>query len=113
MFVQISQPDGQDLGVADGDMVEVISRRGKMRGRARLGDIEPGNIFIPFHFGDWDRPGENRAANELTISGWDPVSKQPHFKYAAVKVVKIRKEANHEQSADLSRPGSGERAGTR
>ena len=29
-------------------------------------------------------PADARAANELTITGWDPVSKQPHFKFAAV-----------------------------
>jgi len=40
---------------------------------------------MPFHYGDWDEPGRRAAANRLTISGWDPVSKQPHFKYAAVR----------------------------
>src|SRR5207248_11488803 len=33
------------------------------------------------------------AANELTLYGWDAVSKQPHFKYAAVKMEKIAKPA--------------------
>ena len=30
-----------------------------------------------------------RAANELTRTSWDPVSKQPHFKVAAVRLVKV------------------------
>ena len=30
-----------------------------------------------------------RAANELTISDWDPVSKQPLFKLAAVRIRKL------------------------
>jgi hypothetical protein len=30
-----------------------------------------------------------RAANELTITGWDPISKQPHFKFAAVRIDKV------------------------
>ena len=34
--------------------------------------------------------GRPRAANELTLTAWDPVSKQPHFKYAAVRVSKVQ-----------------------
>jgi hypothetical protein len=47
-------------------------------------------VFAPFHYGYWDTSdGEHlRAANELTITAWDPVSKQPLFKVAAVRVVK-------------------------
>jgi hypothetical protein len=30
--------------------------------------------------------GAGRAANELTITAWDPVSKQPLFKTAACRV---------------------------
>jgi predicted molibdopterin-dependent oxidoreductase YjgC len=33
--------------------------------------------------------GHSRAANELTVTEWDPVSKQPVYKVAAVKVEKI------------------------
>ncbi len=89
VFVQIAQEDADRLGVREGDEVEVASRRGTVRGAAKIGNIAPGNIFIPFHYGYWDKSdGNHRAANELTISGWDPVSKQPHFKYAAVQVRK-------------------------
>ena len=51
-----------------------------------------GVVFVPFHYGDWDREdGEGpRAANELTRTSWDPVSKQPQFKVAAVRVRKLR-----------------------
>jgi ferredoxin-nitrate reductase len=37
-------------------------------------------------------PGEDgrpRAANELTITEWDPASKQPLYKVGAVRVAKI------------------------
>ena len=30
-----------------------------------------------------------RAANELTITDWDPVSKQPIFKTSAVRIAKL------------------------
>jgi ferredoxin-nitrate reductase len=46
-------------------------------------------VFVPFHYGYWDRgPGAEhvRAANELTLTSWDPVSKQPLFKVAAVRI---------------------------
>ena len=71
------------------DMVEVVSRRGRVQELAQIGDIEPGLVFIPFHYGYWDKSDRPRAANELTISEWDPVSKQPHFKYAAVYIRKV------------------------
>jgi len=85
-FVQISEPDATELGISDDDPVEVTSRRGSAFCLARVGGIEPGTVFMPFHFGSWDRPGGHQAANELTITGWDPVSKQPYLKFAAVRV---------------------------
>jgi ferredoxin-nitrate reductase len=46
-------------------------------------------VFVPFHYGYWDDPARARAANELTITSWDPVSKQPYFKFAAVRIRKV------------------------
>jgi anaerobic selenocysteine-containing dehydrogenase len=86
----------------------VVSRRGKTRARARIGEIEPGHVFVPFHFGDWDKSNSGSAANELTVTGWDPVSKQPHFKYAAVKLVKVAKERD-ENTHRMPRAGASER----
>lgn len=88
-FVQISEQDAKQYGITDGDRVEVVSRRGRVVEQAKVGDIEPGVVFIPFHYGYWDHPERPRAANELTITEWDPVSKQPHFKYAAVRIQKV------------------------
>jgi ferredoxin-nitrate reductase len=85
-FIQISEEDAVRLGVKNGDLLEVESRRGKVAAPARVGEIIPGHLFIPFHYGYFDNPGLSRAANELTIAEWDPVSKQPHFKYAAVRL---------------------------
>lgn len=87
-YVQISEEDAATYGITDGDMIEVESRRGKVTEPAKVGGIEPGLVFIPFHYGYWDDDSRKRAANELTLSEWDPVSKQPHFKYAAVKISK-------------------------
>ena len=88
-FAQISFEDAKENDISEGELVEVSSRRGAVQVRARLGDIEPGCVFLPFHFGKTDRENESQAANELTITAWDPVSKQPHFKFGAVKIRKI------------------------
>ena len=111
VFVQVSEADAQDHGISGGDLVEVVSRRGKIKARARVGDIEPGHVFIPFHFGYWDGKADS-AANELTITGWDAVSKQPHFKYAAVKLARVKK-GSDEDTAVLSGNGARERAAAR
>jgi anaerobic selenocysteine-containing dehydrogenase len=63
----------------------------------RIAGIRRGVVFVPFHYGYWDtdhpsgpRDGEATAANEMTITDWDPVSKQPLFKLAAVRVEAAR-----------------------
>jgi anaerobic selenocysteine-containing dehydrogenase len=91
VFVEINEVDAQALGVRNGDLVRVESRRGKIEGAVRIGNILPGHVFVPFHYGYWDNDVNeySRAANELTVTEWDPVSKQPHFKFAAVSVTKI------------------------
>jgi hypothetical protein len=62
-----------------------------------LSGIREGVVFAPFHYGYWDERDDgassdrpNRAANELTITDWDPVSKQPVLKVAAVRVGALR-----------------------
>jgi predicted molibdopterin-dependent oxidoreductase YjgC len=60
-----------------------------VRARARISGIRPGVVFVPFHYGYWDSEREGRAANELTITQWDPASKQPLFKTAAARVTKV------------------------
>ena len=89
-FVEVQRGDAERLGIEEGDVVEVKTRRGSVRVPARLTGIEPGVLFIPFHYGSWDDPEMRTAANELTISGWDPVSKQPTFKYAAASLRRVR-----------------------
>lgn len=95
MWVEMSAPDAEGLGIREGDIVRVESRRGQIEAPVRVSAIKPGLVFAPFHYGYWDEPegsgpdGRPRAANELTIPEWDPVSKQPYFKFAAVRVTRI------------------------
>ncbi|HEX8040894.1 MAG TPA: nitrate reductase [Chryseosolibacter sp.] len=89
VFIQISEEDSRELDIHEGDMIKVESKQGRVQGPARIGDIAPGLVFIPFHYGYWDTD-ENRftAANEVTKTSWDAVSKQPHFKYTPVRLSK-------------------------
>jgi ferredoxin-nitrate reductase len=103
VWVELSAADGERLGVGEGDLVRVESARGRLEAKARITGIRAGVVFAPFHYGYWDQPdgadrdsrsgagpdGRPRAANELTITDWDPVSKQPLVKIAAVRVQKI------------------------
>jgi anaerobic selenocysteine-containing dehydrogenase len=92
--VELAPADATSLGIGEGDVVSVESPRGAIEGRARLTGIRPGVVFVPFHYGSWARSGEAeaeaaRAGNELTIVAWDPVSKQPLFKTASVRVERV------------------------
>ncbi|MEU5784546.1 molybdopterin oxidoreductase family protein [Micromonospora lupini] len=92
VWVELNPADAERLGIAEGDLVGVSSARGGIQARARLCGIRPGVVFLPFHYGYFDQdPADRtpRAANELTITAWDPVSKQPLFKVAAVAVTKL------------------------
>ena len=83
-WAELSAEDASRVGVGDGEDVVVESSRGRIRVPLRVSDIRPGAVFVPFHYGDVDGPGE--AANDLTLTAWDPVSKQPLFKDCAVRV---------------------------
>jgi len=91
VWAELSAPDAEELGIADGDMVRIESARGAIEAPARVNGIRKGVVFVPFHYGYWDTDSTEhaRAANELTITAWDPVSKQPLFKLAAVSVRKV------------------------
>jgi ferredoxin-nitrate reductase len=93
VWIELSPVDAHELDVAEGDIVRLESARGRIEGRARVSSLRPGVVFVPFHYGDWDLLDEgkrgHRTANELTITYWDPVSKQPMFKLAAVRATKV------------------------
>jgi anaerobic selenocysteine-containing dehydrogenase len=100
-FLEISDVDAAVLGIGDGDEVEVRSRRGHVIVPARLGGVEPGVVFLPFHYGDDGTDDAPTAANRLTISGWDAVSKQPHFKYGAVAIARARTAGHRTSGSDV------------
>ena len=92
-WVELSGADADRLGLREGDVVEVVTPRGSVTAPCRITGIRNGVLFVPFHYGYWDTDGaddHHRAANELTLTDWDPCSKQPIFKTAAALLQRIR-----------------------
>ena len=70
------------LGVNEGDLITVESRRGKIDVYIRRDDgLQLNQIYIPFCYVE-------SAANLLTNAALDPDAKIPEFKFCAVKVKK-------------------------
>ncbi|MEW1979503.1 nitrate reductase [Citricoccus sp. NPDC079358] len=95
VWVELCARDAAAWGIGEGDLTEVTTPRGSVKAQARITGIRPGVLFLPFHYGYWDTgggygPGDGgRAANELTITDWDPASKQPIFKTAAAQIRRV------------------------
>jgi formate dehydrogenase major subunit len=72
----------EQLGIAPGDVVTLVSRRGRISLYARADDGMPrGAWFVPFCYYE-------AAANMLTNPVLDPFGKIPEFKYCAIQVAK-------------------------
>ncbi|MGW2595570.1 molybdopterin-dependent oxidoreductase [Streptomyces sp. NPDC001515] len=86
-FVEVHPEDAARLGIAEGDPVEIASRRGRAVLPAVLTDrVRPGCCFAPFHWNDLF--GEYRCVNAVTDDAVDPISFQPGFKVCAVTLAK-------------------------
>ncbi len=84
-LVEINPVDASTLGVANGDMVKVTSRRGEVVAKAKVTGASPvGVISMDFHFAE-------SPTNVLTSPALDPVSKMPELKVCAVRVEKSGK----------------------
>jgi anaerobic selenocysteine-containing dehydrogenase len=113
VWAELSVADAERLGAREGDLLEISTPRGSVQARLRVSGIRDGVVFVPFHYGYWDTSGHapdgpGRAANELTITDWDPASKQPIFKTAAAAV---RKAADGDGTASAA-PTTGAAAPT-
>lgn len=82
-FVEINPKDANSLGIIDGEIVRVSTRRGSIDIPAYVTRKVPDmTVFIPFHFREC-------AANVLTNPALDPVAKIPEYKVCACKVEQI------------------------
>jgi nitrate reductase (cytochrome) len=81
-YCEMNRADARAIGVANGDVVVVESRRGSLElpvwidGR---GQPPAGTVFVPFF-------DETLAINLATLDAHDPLSKQPDYKKCAVRV---------------------------
>lgn len=80
-WVEINPADAGRLGVRSGDRVRVASRRGVVDDLlVRVTEIvREGEVFVPFHY-------DERCANRLTVDEFDPISREPNYKQAAVRI---------------------------
>lgn len=82
-LLEIHPEDAKAL--PEGSLARIISRRGAVIARVRHTTAQlPGTLFLPMHFGSRFAP--QGMANVLTLPALDPLSKQPEFKHAAVRV---------------------------
>jgi assimilatory nitrate reductase catalytic subunit len=79
-FVEMHPQAARDMGVREGAMVRLTTRRGQMSLKVRLSpDIRMDTLFVPFHWGG------ALAANLLTNTALDPIARIPEFKVCAVR----------------------------
>ncbi|MDR1043784.1 MAG: formate dehydrogenase subunit alpha [Candidatus Adiutrix sp.] len=98
-WVEMSPRDCRTLGVSDGDLVKIISKRGAVISRCKMTErVKTGAVYMTYQW--WVG-----ACNELTISCLDPTSRTPEYKYCAAKIEKIddQKWAWHEVDTVYSR----------
>ncbi len=84
-YVEVHADDARELGVADGETVRLVSRRGTLTLPARIDHrAQPprGQVFVPFF-------DESLLVNELTLDAYCPISAQPDYKKCAVRVERV------------------------
>jgi formate dehydrogenase alpha subunit len=82
-LLKINPADAVSLGIVDGEIVRVTSRRGEVTVKTKVTGIIPvGITSMTFHF-------RETPTNELTNCAIDPVAKIPETKVCAIKVEKI------------------------
>ncbi len=82
-LLNVNTDDASAMGIKDGDMVSVKSRRGKVKVKVKVTHVVPkGVASLTFHF-------HETPTNELTICAVDPIAKIPETKVCSIKVEKI------------------------
>jgi len=82
--LMMSAADAAALGMADGEVVRIVSRRGAIEAPIAIDEsLRPGLAFMALHFPD------QAATNVLTIDATDPKSGTAEFKASAIRVEKL------------------------
>ena len=82
--LNLSPEDASRLGLAEGEVVRVSSRRGSLEVPVHVDEtLRAGLAFMTLHFPD------QVATNVLTLDAWDPKSGTAEFKATAIRVDKL------------------------
>lgn len=82
-YIEVNPITAKKLGFEDNEKIKVSSKRGQIETFVKITDIVDENVFfMPFHFADG-------AANYLTNTTLDSISKVPDLKVCAINVEKI------------------------
>ncbi|MBA3822925.1 MAG: molybdopterin oxidoreductase family protein [Ktedonobacterales bacterium] len=95
-WVEMHPRTAAQLGIADGDWVQVRTRRGEMTVPALVvRSIRPDTLFIPYHFGG------NEAANILTNPVLEPMNKIPEYKVCAAVATRANEPPDWAQGKNI------------
>ena len=81
-YVEMNRDDARGLGIASGDTVRIVSRRGSLEIQARIdyrSQLPRGQVFVP----SFD---EAHSVQVLTVDAFCPLSGQPHANTCAVRI---------------------------
>jgi assimilatory nitrate reductase catalytic subunit len=77
-YVEIHPDDAERLGIAANSPVAIVSRRARIVCTAFVSSsVAPGQVFVPMHYD---------VTNKLTRTEYDPHSRQPSYKFCAVRL---------------------------
>ncbi len=89
-YVEIHPQDADSLSMQENELVEVVSRRGKVYAKVRIVDkVLAGTVYMNMHFGNALQDADDRLANILCTHAVDRHSKQPEYKITAVRMTKV------------------------
>jgi formate dehydrogenase alpha subunit len=81
--VDIHPDDAEVLGVTNGELVQVRSRRGELEVKVKVTEqVVPGLVFMSFHWSE-------TPTNVLTLNEFDPISGTAEFKACAVAISRV------------------------
>ncbi len=88
-WAELSSWDASSLGISEGDILKVSSRRGTVEVPAKVTDRSPrGVVFMSFAFPELTR------TNNVTSDGVDFITETPEFKACAVRIEIVTKQNN-------------------
>ncbi len=77
-YVEIHPDDVVRYELGSSRKAQLVSRRGSIAvDVVETGTVQPGQVFVNMHFAD---------TNQLTFPAFDPYSRQPAYKYCAVRI---------------------------